>query len=299
MQFRKLLISPLIQFVVLGAVLFGLYSVVRDDNDRDDQQIVISTQQVEQLGVIFQKQWRRPPTEEELAALIESFVREEVLYREAKAMGLDRDDMVVRRRLAQKLEFLAQDLATQVEPSDTEMQTFFQEHPDLFRIPPKISFDHVYVSRDTRGAAAESDAKEILEALGGGADPSEQGDRFMLQRRYVRKNPDEVARHFGRRFADEIFDLPVDQWVGPIESGYGIHLIHIEAIDEAYLPEFADIREGVRDEFLSYRRREVDELFYSKLREGYEVVIEEPAEGSEAIADVDQESGRSATSTPQ
>jgi hypothetical protein len=283
MSLRRLLRDPLFQFVVLGLGLFGLYFAVRDDTSPEDRQIVVSARQVEQLSALWQKQWRRPPTEEELTGLVRSFVREEVLYREAKSLGLDRDDTVVRRRLAQKIEFLAQDLATQGEPSDAELETFFQEHPDLFRVPPKVTFVHVYVSRDTRGASAEVDAEAILEALRAGADPGEQGDRFMLQRQYLRKRPDEVARHFGSRFAAEVIELPTGEWVGPVESGYGIHLVLVESLEEAYLPQFADVDQDIRNEYMSFRRREVDELFYSKLREGYEVVIESPTEEPESI----------------
>ncbi len=285
MSIRRIIGNPLFQFLVLGALFFGLYAMVRDQGDQDDRKIVISARQVEQLSALWQKQWRRPPTEQELTGLINSFVREEVLYREAKSLGLDRDDTVIRRRLAQKIEFLAQDLATQAEPSDVELETFFQEQPDIFREPPRVTFNHVYVSRDSRGAAADSDAAEILEALRGGSDPSQQGDRFMLQRRYVRKSPDEVARHFGSRFAAEIIELPADEWVGPVESGYGIHLVFVESLEEAYLPEFEEVKQQIRDEYFSFRRREVDELFYSKLREGYEVVIELPTEGGEEVAE--------------
>lgn len=285
MRLHRMTRNPLFQFLVLGLVLFGLYYAVRDEDSQDDRQIVVSATQIEQLSAIWQKQWRRPPTPQELKGLIDSFVREEVLYREAKSLGLDRDDTVVRRRLAQKIEFLAQDLATQVEPSDTELETFFQEQSDIFRIPPRISFDHVYVSRDSRGARAEADSEEILEALRAGADPAAQGDRFMLQRRYVRKSPGEVARHFGSRFAAEVIELPTGEWVGPVESGYGLHLIFVESLEEAYLPEFAEVKQDIRDEYLSFRRREVDELFYSKLREGYEVIIETPGERAETIAE--------------
>jgi hypothetical protein len=284
MKVRDLIREPLLQFILLGVVLFGLYYLLRNESPGDDRRIVISSQQVDQLSAIFQKQWMRPPTEGELQGMLDGFVREEVLYREAKSLGLDRDDSVVRRRLAQKIEFLAQDLATQVEPSDSELETFFKEHPDLFREPPRISFEHVYVSVDSRGAEAAADAEAILAALRSGADPSEQGDRFMLQRRYIGRSPDEVARHFGRGFAEELLELPTGEWVGPVESGYGLHLVFIEGVEEAFLPDFAEIRPEVRDEYFSFRRREVDEQFYSQLREGYEVVIETPGEETEGQA---------------
>ena len=278
MSIRRFFSLPLIQFLLLGTGLFGAYSLVREEPSQTDRQIIVSTQQIEQLSMLWPQQWRRPPTEQELTGLIESRIREEILYREAQALGLDRDDTVIRRRLAQKIEMLAQDLATQGDPSDAELETFFREHPDTFEVPSRVTFEHVYVSRDTRGSAADDAAMGILEALRKGADPTEQGDRFMLQRQYLRKQPDEVARHFGNRFAAEVIELPTGQWVGPVESGYGIHLVYVEALEEPYLPSFEDSKDDIRNEYLSFKRREMDELFYSKLREGYEVVVEDLSE---------------------
>ena len=278
MSIRRFFSLPLIQFLLLGTGLFVAYSLVREEPSQTDRKIIVSTQQIEQLSMLWQKQWRRPPTEQELTGLIESRIREEILYREAQALGLDRDDTVIRRRLAQKIEMLAQDLATQGDPSDAELETFFREHPEMFEVPSRVTFEHVYVSRDTRGADADEDALEILEALRQGADATEQGDRFMLQRQYLRKQPSEVSRHFGNQFAAEVIELPTGQWIGPVESGYGIHLVYVDTLEEPYMPSFDDTKQDIRNEYLSFRRREMDELFYSKLREGYEIVVEDPFE---------------------
>ena len=277
--------SPVLQFFVLGGVLFGLYALFADEQESENKQIVVSAQQVELLASLWEKQWRRPPLPEELDGLVQSYIREEVLYREALNLGLDRDDQVVRRRLAQKIEFLAQDLATAGEPGEAELRTFYEEHPETFQEPPRITFSHIYINTDTHGADSVAAAERVLEELEAGADPRTQGDRFMLQSEYLTKSPDEVARHFGRQFADRVFDLEPGGWVGPVQSGYGLHLVLIEKIEAGYLPPLEDVRPAVRDEFFSFRRREVDELFYSKLREGYEIVIEEPVPAAESTTE--------------
>ena len=273
---RPILRLPLVQFLILGLILFGLYTVFGEKRETESKEIVISTQQVELLASMWAKQWRRPPTPQELDGLIQSFIREEVLYREALAMGLDRDDTVVRRRLAQKIEFLAQDLATQGEPGDAELRTFYEENAEDFEVPAAITFTHVYLNLDTRGEAAFDDADQTLTALRSGADPAQQGDRFMLQSHYADLTLRGVARNFGNRFAEAVFELEAGNWEGPIQSGYGLHLVRVEGREEAFLPPFEEVRPRVRDEFMSNRRSEVDELFYERLRESYTITIEEP-----------------------
>jgi len=280
--FVRILRAPLLHFVVLGFLLFVLYSLYGNKGQVESKEIVVSAQQVDLLASLWEKQWRRPPMPQELQGLIDSFIREEVLYREALAMGLDRDDMVVRRRLAQKIEFLAQDLATRGEPSEQELRSFFEEHPEIFEEPGRITFSHVYINVDVHGNDSFDVAEEVLTELRAGGDANQLGDRFMLQRDYLRKSPSEVARHFGSQFAEEVFQIAPGQWQGPVQSGYGLHLVLVEGQEEPFLPPLEEVRTQVRDEFLSFKRREVDELFYNRLREGYDIVVEStaPQEGS-------------------
>lgn len=273
---RRILGQPLLQFLVLGVVLFTLYLFFGGSTGEQEKKIVVSSRQIELLSALWEKQWRRPPMPQELEGLIDSFIREEVLYREALAMGLDQDDTVVRRRLAQKIEFLAQDLMAQVMPSEAELRSFYEEHPEIFEEPGRITFSHVYINLDQHGQEWTAIAERLLAELGAGADPRQLGDRFMLQRDYLRKSPDEVARHFGSEFAAAVFELAPGAWQGPLQSGYGLHLVLVERIEPAYLPPLEDVRQKVEDEFISFRRRELNETFYNRLREGYEIVIEEP-----------------------
>ena len=281
---RSLLRQPLLQFLVLGVILFGLYSLFGQKEEAESKEIVISVQQIELLASMWEKQWRRPPTPQEMNGLLQSFIREEVLYREALAMGLDRDDTVVRRRLAQKIEFLAQDLATQGEPGDAELRTFYQENAEDFEVPATVTFSHVYLNLDIRGENAFEDAERIVAELRSGADPTQQGDRFMLQSHYADLTQQGVARNFGSQFAEAVFEMAPGDWEGPVQSGYGIHLVRVEGRAEAFLPPFEEVRLRVRDEFISNRRREVDELFYERLRESYTITIEEPAPSEDESA---------------
>lgn len=280
-----LLRQPLIQFLALGLLLFGLYLLLGDRRQDEGKKIVVSAQRIELLASLWQKQWRRPPTPDELDGLIRSAVREEILYREALAMGLDRDDTVIRRRLAQKLEFLAQDLASQVEPTPVDLETFYAEHAEIFQEPARITFTHVYVNVDTHGADSATVADDLLTELRAGGDPGQLGDRFMLQSLYLRKSPDEVARHFGGQFSAAVFEVEVGEWAGPLRSGYGLHLVLVSNLAESYLRPLEEVRDKVKNELISFRRREMDENLYARLREGYEVVIE--GAGPAAAADRD------------
>jgi hypothetical protein len=276
--FQRVLRQPLLHFLVLGLALFGLYLLFGGGEAGKDNQIVVSAQQVELLASLWERQWRRPATPQELDGLIQSHIREEVLYREALAMGLDRDDTIIRRRLAQKIEFLAQDLAAQSEPTPQELRTFFEENSDRFRRPARITFTQVYVSVDRRGEGAVAEAGRLLEELRAGADPQQVGDSLMLQRHFVLQEPDQVARNLGTQFAADVFELPVGEWQGPVRSGYGLHLVRVEERQDSYMPPLEEVQSDVRNELLAQRRRDIDEAVYERLREGYEIVVEMPGD---------------------
>ena len=163
----KLLREPLLIFLVLGALLFGLYTLVKDQSQgsSDALRIQVTAADVDQLSVRWQRQMGRPPRPEELQGLTDNFVREEVLVREALALGLDRDDTGIRRRLVQKMNFLVEDLALLNEPTDADLSDYFEQHPEIYRLPPRISFTHIYFSRDQRGDATKADAELALSQL--------------------------------------------------------------------------------------------------------------------------------------
>jgi len=275
----RLLREPLLHFLLIGAGLFVLFAVVGRDDDGPVDTIVIAANDIERLQVLFQRTRQRPPSPVELDGLIEAQVRETVLYREAVAMGLDKDDTIVRRRMAQKLEFLTQDLAALAEPDDAELAAFLADNAERFAEPARLSFSQIYFSTDRRGAAAEADAERVrAELLGdpGTADTAGYGDRLALPARHDDLSPQQVARLFGRQFAEALFALPAGSWQGPVTSGYGVHLAFVHNSVPGRLPPLAAVRERVRQELLAVRQREANEALYQQLRQRYDIVVERP-----------------------
>jgi hypothetical protein len=282
----RLLREPLVHFLLLGAALFLLFAMVGDSDGAPTDRIVISNGRIEQLTEIFMRTWQRPPTEEELAGLIENHIRDEVYYREALAMGLDRDDTIVRRRLRQKLEFLTDDLVTAVDPTPEELETYFDEYADAFRLPARVSFQQIYFNPDRRGEQTVADAESLLARLAAAdsvVDPAALGDPLLLPGDLTLASEAEVAQRFGRDFAVAVAELPVGRWSGPVESGFGQHLVLIGQRQPGSLPPLVEVRESVEREWRNARHEEATETFYGRLRERYDISIEYPAtlEGDE------------------
>jgi parvulin-like peptidyl-prolyl cis-trans isomerase-like protein len=276
---RKLIREPLFHFLLLGAVIFLLAGRVRGGRVRSGDKIVVTQSGIESMVVGFSRTWMRPPTQEELQGLVDDYVREEVLYREAKAMGLDQDDVIVRRRMRQKFEFLAEDLAARTgPPTDQELEAYLRQHADKYSEEASFSFEHIFLSREKRGASANAEAMAMLARLSGkGAiDIEKLGDPFLLPSRFEKISAGETARLFGEKFAKELNKTQLGTWAGPIESSYGFHLVRVNArIPEVALP-LANVRESVLRDLLSDRRKQELDTQYERLRARYTVVVEPP-----------------------
>ena len=278
-RFKPWLIDPLLHFLLIGAALFALFYQVADPAEVADNRIVITEADIDRIITLFERKMQRLPTQQELNGLIEAQIREEVLYREALAMGLDQDDTIVRRRMAQKVEFMFNDLADAAEPSDEELQAFLEAHPDKFIEPARASFDHVYLNADKRGSNIEADAQQLLQALASKtdrADPSSDGDPFMFGYAFENQSEHQISRMFGRDFAKSLVTLEANSWQGPVASGYGLHLVYIKDRSDAWLPPLTEIRESVLYELLAERRQQANQAFYQALRERYDVSVERP-----------------------
>jgi hypothetical protein len=277
---RSLLREPLVHYMALGIALFAGYALLTGgDGSSSDQLIKVTENEVQWLANTWEGRWQRPPTNDELRGLVDSYIREEVLYREALAVGLDRDDQVIRRRMVQKLEFITEDLASQVQPSQTAFQTFFQENLDRYRVPQQRSFEHVYFNVDRRGA--DADAERVLEQLRT-TSPSLQeavmlGDRFMLQHAYRDLSEQGVARSFGTRFATSLFEVEPGEWQGPIGSGFGLHLVRITDVVEGRVPDLSEVRDDVLRDYGSDARERANQALYDNLRLRYEIEIDDEA----------------------
>lgn len=277
---KRLLAEPLVHFLALGALLFAAFSFLSADNDapRDDQ-IIVTTGRIEHLAAIFTATWQRPPTQRELDGLIEDYVREEVAYREGMALGLDRDDTVIRRRIRQKLDFVAEDLASLAQPTDEDLAAYLEANPDDFRTDPRISFRHVYFNPGARAGTLESDVHEAITQLNGDPDldPAALGDRILLERAYADVSSSDVASVMGPSFAAAVSAMEPGVWQGPVESGYGVHAVIIDARSEGRTPELDEARAEVQREWLNERRVETIDRFYEQLLSRYQVVVQSPA----------------------
>ncbi len=277
MKVSKFAREPLIHFLALGALLFVLHTFVNNSRAPEkDNRIVISDTKVEWLQSMWSKKWQRTPTEQELKGLIENYVREEILYREALTIGLDENDTIIRRRLAQKMEFLAKDIGQMIKPTEDEIKNFFNTNIELYREPELISFSHVYFNQDHR-ANADMDSRTVLTSLREKAISPEaalsSGDRFMLHYDYPQKSHVEIMKLFGMQFADTIFKISDGSWQGPVKSGYGLHLVYITERMEASLPDFDEVKQEVHNDFIDQSRKQSYEKYYHKLREKYDIEI--------------------------
>jgi len=276
---RKLIREPLFHFLLLGAVIFFIAGGSRSIVVPSREKIVVTQSQIESIVVGFSRTWMRPPTQEELQGLVDDYVREEVLYREAKAMGLDQDDVIVRRRMRQKFEFLVEDMAARTgPPSDQELEAYLRQHADKYREESSFGFEHIFLSREKRGASAAAEATAMLARLSGkGAiDFEKLGDAFLLPSRFEKTSAGETARLFGEKFAKELNKIQLGTWAGPIESSYGFHLVRVYARNPEVAPALANVRESVLRDFLSDRRKQELDTQYEKLRVRYTVVVEPP-----------------------
>jgi hypothetical protein len=272
LRLRRALKEPLVHFLIGGALLFALDAWLGSSADQPSYELHVGAGQIERLSQAWQAQSGRVPTDAELDALVEDHVREEIYYREAVRRGLDQGDVLVRRRLAQKLAFLVEDLAEVEDPREEELRRFFTEHGERYVEPAELSFRHLFFSRDRRADPA-SDAAAALGALASGARPI--GDPFMLHSEYAGRTHQEVRELFGVDFADAVFALEGAEWQGPVRSSYGEHLVQVIARAEARMPAFEEARAAVERDFGQARREQANEAAYREMRSRYQVVVEE------------------------
>ena len=288
----KLLREPLLHFVLIGAVIYLLYGAFAQPlPEADDKTIVVTAGETEWMQTAWQKRWNRPPTAKEFDGLIQQYIKETVLYREALTMGLNQHDQVIRRRLAQKLEFLAKDLVALTPPTDEELQAYFDQHRDRYQAPVLYTFTQVYIDPDKRGDATLNDAEVIKAKLIAEGDaienPGALGDDFMLQNYYPQKDASDIQKLFGSGFADSLTGLAPGQWHGPVLSGYGTHLVYVHSTNEPPAPVFANVKDRVVQDWKTDKGEELNEQFYANLRDSYTIVIEAP-EQENKIADLQE-----------
>jgi hypothetical protein len=246
--------EPLAHFALVGAVLFAISTAQSPETPPRDE-IVISEGEIENLATVFSRTWQREPSREEIQGLIDVRVREEVLYREALALGLDAGDVIVRRRMVQKLEFLSDDLAARRDPSEVELQAWLDANAEQYARPARVSFRQVFLDPARRGEALAADAETLLAELAGGADPAARGDSTLL---------------------------PASLDDEPLRSAYGVHLVRVKAFVPGGPAALDDVRMAVTRDWRAAERRKAQEALYDKLRTKYYITI---ASGDEAVSE--------------
>jgi len=280
---RSLLREPLLHFFLIGAALFLLFgwrsnsvSLPGGQTGTPTAQIVVSRDALDQMNNLFAKTWQRPPTEEEQKKLVEDFVRNEIYYREAIAIGLDRDDEVLKRRLRQKMEFIYEDITSWVEPTDADLKAYRKKHREKYLTDPEISFRQVYINTNKRGTSAESDARQILAQITGGADPGSVGDRTLLEPEVLLSPLWDIRKQFGDEFSNSLLELRPGRWEGPIRSGFGLHVVFVRESVSGRLPDLNEAREMVKRDWAFERQKELKDAAYTKIKERYNVTVERP-----------------------
>jgi hypothetical protein len=277
----KLLREPILHFLLIGIALFVIYGKVAAP-DKAGTRIVVSQPMVDAIGREFQARWSRPPSEQELAGLVDSQIRDEILYREGLALGLDRDDPVIKRRIRQKLEIIAEEETTRDAPTDADLAAYLTRNAARFTRPPTVSFEQIFFDGSGSPADVERAVAAARAAVTRGADPATLGQRTMLPGRVDNTALDLVARDFGAEFAGRLASVPVGEWTGPLASGFGAHLVRVTERTPAALPPLATIRAQVVREWENERRTASLEESFRKLRDKYEIVVETklPAPGT-------------------
>jgi PPIC-type PPIASE domain len=287
----KLLREPLLHFLLVGAGLFLLFRLASQEPSQPTGKIVVTSARIEQLAVTFARTWQRRPTAEELEGLIQGFIREEVFYRQALALGLDRDDTAIRRRLQQKMEFIAEDVAARVEPTEEELRDYFLKHPGSFRLEQRYTFRHIYLDPKRHGDALQQDAERLLVELHkSGTDPAMLGDGFLLDYEFKSMNSHDVFGTFGEEFATRLAQLPMGKWQGPVTSAYGAHLVFVEQKTDGRVPALEEVRDLVKRGWVNSRQTELREQFYQNLLRSNTVTVERPqaADADKKLAEVRQ-----------
>ena len=272
---KKVFKEPLFVFLLLGGAMFVLFQQVANDYQPDNAEIVVTEGHVQSLLLNFKKVWQRSPSEKEVDGLIQNHIREEVLYREALAMGLDKDDGIVRRRLSQKMKFISEDLASLDKPEEQELQAFLTANAKDYHQASRFSFRQIYLNSSKRGESVQSDAIALLEKLKAqDSNAKSLGDPMMVKHQFNLETEREIKRVLGAKFLQSLNDIPTGSWQGPISSGFGLHLVRVDQRVEGKASELKEVRDQVVRDWESKKRKQTNKAFYENLRKHYTVTVE-------------------------
>lgn len=289
-MFKKLLKEPLVQFLLIALVLLGGERWINAEDYAYDQYLIeVDDQQLLQFMQLRAKTFRPDQAEAALAALgaeerqrlVDDYARDEVLFREAMALNLDNNDQIIRRRLIQKMDYLAQGFYDEAEPlTEQDLRDYYADNQQDYKKAAEATFTHVFISTQNRPSEeAQAMANKLLGQLNAEQVPfgnaSRYGERFLYNRNYVNREDDEIGSHFGQSFQETLFALnTAGQWQGPVQSSYGWHLVLLVKNTAAYLPEFEEISSAVFADAQRQQQREVKRQAIDKLMAKYQIEIE-------------------------
>ena len=277
----KLMRQPAVHIVILGVVVAAAILVAKGPPTGDEaRRVVVTGADMMQLQAGFYRTWQREPTAVELRGELEKFIRQEVLYREALARGYDRDDLVVRRAMQQKMEFLASSQAMREPPTDDEVEAYFALRQERYRLPAVVSFAQVYVSPDRRGESALRDAEELLVRLRRDnpdlEDLDSWGDSIMLPPVVSGQAEPEIRSTFGEDFVVSVVAQDVGAWEGPVSSGYGLHLVKVIKRQDSRIPEPREVSARVIGDMEYEARSASKEQLYQEIAQTYQIMLDKP-----------------------
>ena len=266
--------DPLIHFIILGILVFFSHSIWQRNISKSDYTINVTEEEMARQAKIFSGENRREPTNDDIKALLYSYIEERALMREAERLGLGEDDTIIRRRLAQKMRFIIEDIDTLRNPGSEELEAWYSNNISRFISPEKRSFTHIYISPETNGGDTTKIAGEILKKIKSKPENWEElGDPFILERSFKLSSLNEVNRNFGNRFSKSVFSMPYKEWAGPIESAYGLHIVKVDNIVSEIIPEFKDIENAVLSQWKEEERRRINKDALAKIIDKYKINI--------------------------
>ncbi|MEP3048442.1 MAG: peptidylprolyl isomerase [Roseibium sp.] len=280
--FSRFVRQPLVHFLLIGAAIFALYAVVPQEEAEEvvsapfdpGSEIRFTPQILERIDTEFRAVWQRDPTEDERAALIDNYVREEILVREALKLGLNRDDTVIRRRLVQKMDFLTSSAARAIAPDEEELKAFYEDTREIYMRPGRVAFEQIYLGEKLNDANVAKLQSQLQE----GESPGNLGERSMLPSGLKLAVSQKVDGIFGKGFFEQLLALPEEGWQGPVKSGFGYHLVRVGERQDPSEREWDTIREHVADNFVLQKAEELKKKQFETLKAQYEIVLPETAQ---------------------
>jgi len=272
--------EPLVQFLLIGGCIYGAFALFgAPEENAGENRVHVDAARIESMISQWESRWKRPPTRQEIEGLIESYVKEEILYRQAVTMGLNEDDPITRRRMAQKLEFLTSDLASAAQPAEGELEQYFADNEATYRAPDQVTFSQVYFNPDDRKNTTIEDAKAELEKLRAAEKPDpatlEAGDRSMVKSHFASADQTDITRQMGGGFAESVMELEPGQWHGPVLSGYGVHLVYVFEAEKGAVPELTAVNDKVLQDWHDEKREQFNAEFVESLKSRFEILIDE------------------------